>query len=235
MGSGKLGDHPITDLLIHGRQTLPQDICDLILEIHQLDPDAFEYEDVIRMQGRPTLDVRNYGDWFAWKRGEELDQARSFLARKLEFALQVQTITDPVAEQLATRVREEFPQWLKYEQSEKRSYNLNYPDPSRAGKRIKYSVFSIPTENPNSFSCLSLYTFPDAEFYWLNNLVQRYPSGEVQYVLDFLHDMINERIVIKEFCSQHLLLGQLLLDSSWSDSLPIGELVVKSLTWRRDL
>jgi hypothetical protein len=70
MANGKLGDHPITDLLIHGRHPFPPDIEEMILEIVRLDP------------GR-TFD--GFGAKpFDWEAGKNLEEARALLRKTLE-------------------------------------------------------------------------------------------------------------------------------------------------------
>jgi hypothetical protein len=70
MPNGKIGDHPITDLLVHGLHPFPQEIEDLILEIRRRDPDATFHE-----FGVKPMD---------WQRGEGLDEARRILRQKLD-------------------------------------------------------------------------------------------------------------------------------------------------------
>jgi hypothetical protein len=38
MPNGKIGDHPITDLLIHGKHPFPSDIEEMIRKLHAIDP-----------------------------------------------------------------------------------------------------------------------------------------------------------------------------------------------------
>jgi hypothetical protein len=70
MPNGKHGDHPITDLLVHGAYPFPADIEEMILEIVKLDPNA-------------TFDGFGWKP-FDWEEGKNLDEARSLLGKKLE-------------------------------------------------------------------------------------------------------------------------------------------------------
>ncbi len=78
MSYAKPGDHPLMDLLAFGRRRLPDDICDLVLEIYRLDPTAFHQAS--RNTGAGD------GDWYAWEKGERLDEAATFLTAKLKAA-----------------------------------------------------------------------------------------------------------------------------------------------------
>ena len=64
MPNGKIGDHPITDMLIHGRHPFPDDIEQMLRKLIDLDPAAVD-----RLGGAP----------FDWERGKHLDQARTRL------------------------------------------------------------------------------------------------------------------------------------------------------------
>lgn len=76
MANGKLGDNPLTDLVVHGQHPFPADIEELLLQIHSLG----------RRQGRWPLGE----NWpfspreFEWERGSDLDDARRLLSHLLE-------------------------------------------------------------------------------------------------------------------------------------------------------
>jgi hypothetical protein len=86
MANGKHGDHPLTDLLHYGERTMPGWVCDLVLEIHALDPTAFHESAGLELPIDLDEYKRENGDWFAWERGENLDFAREFLGAKLNAA-----------------------------------------------------------------------------------------------------------------------------------------------------
>jgi hypothetical protein len=69
MPNGKIGDHPITDLLIHGRHPFPQEIEDMILEI-------------VRLDSSRTFDGLGTKP-FDWEEGKNLDEARELLGKTI--------------------------------------------------------------------------------------------------------------------------------------------------------
>jgi|GEM_PF-2617722 len=46
MPNGKHGDHPLSDLMIHGHNTFPDDIRQLIVELYQLDKERALYSEL---------------------------------------------------------------------------------------------------------------------------------------------------------------------------------------------
>ena len=83
--NGKPGDHPLTDLFDYGKCTLPEWMCELILQIHALDPDAF-VEKIESLPSNWNEHRREHGDWFSWANGQRLNEAREFLENKLKAA-----------------------------------------------------------------------------------------------------------------------------------------------------
>ena len=73
---------------------MPDWVCDLVLEIHALDPTAFHGPGL-----KIPFDLQEYnrvnGDWFAWVKGENLDFAREFLQAKLKAARKKAGKADP--------------------------------------------------------------------------------------------------------------------------------------------
>jgi hypothetical protein len=76
MPNGKIGDNPLTDLLIHGLHPFPADIEEMLLRVDALG----------REPGRWPLGE----NWpyspkeFEWERGENLDEARRLLTHLIE-------------------------------------------------------------------------------------------------------------------------------------------------------
>ncbi|HVL40472.1 MAG TPA: hypothetical protein VM328_13865 [Fimbriimonadaceae bacterium] len=89
--------HPLDALLERGVRPYPDDICDMILRIHARDPKVLartahtrdlspdEIAEVIAEEDR----------WARWGRGEDLEEARSFLQGKLD---ELDTIHEPSPE-----------------------------------------------------------------------------------------------------------------------------------------
>lgn len=68
MPNGKIGDHPITDIIVHRRRVFSPQIDDLIREI-------------VKAGGRPQLD--GLVDWFAPPAGDELLRLLTALRQSL--------------------------------------------------------------------------------------------------------------------------------------------------------
>lgn len=68
MPNGRLGDHPLTDLLVHGMHPFPLDMEEMILRIHELSPSTLRE---LRLEP------------FDWERGKNLRRGRCWLRRKL--------------------------------------------------------------------------------------------------------------------------------------------------------
>lgn len=78
MPNGKLGDHPLTDMLVHGLHPFPADIEALLREILRLQP---QFPD----GRRPYLEQLEWEKRFwAWARGDRLDEDHAELARELK-------------------------------------------------------------------------------------------------------------------------------------------------------
>ncbi len=78
MANGKPGDHPITDMLIHGKHPFPLDMENSIRQILELAPDfpddGRRYVDQVRWEER----------FFDWKSGKNIEEGRIALAGALE-------------------------------------------------------------------------------------------------------------------------------------------------------
>jgi hypothetical protein len=77
MANGKPGDHPITDMLVHGMHPFPADIEQMVRKLLSLNPqfpdDGRRYNEQVEWDNR----------FFAWERGEGLDEGRSALKTEL--------------------------------------------------------------------------------------------------------------------------------------------------------
>lgn len=71
MPNGRPGDHPLTDLFIHGQHPFPADMEEMLLELRRLDPGC----------GRHLQD-----DAFAWEQGRRLDEGRAKIRELLQRA-----------------------------------------------------------------------------------------------------------------------------------------------------
>jgi hypothetical protein len=76
MPNGRLGDDPLSDLLIHGRHPFPPDIEALLLQVEALGrrPDRWPLGE------NWPFDPRQ----LSWERGEDLDEARRLLTKLIE-------------------------------------------------------------------------------------------------------------------------------------------------------
>ena len=78
MPNGKPGDHPITDMLVHGMHPFPTDMEDLLRQVLLLDPNFPDgkryYVEQVRWEHR----------FFDWERGKNLDEGRIALHKILE-------------------------------------------------------------------------------------------------------------------------------------------------------
>jgi len=82
MANGKRGDHPLSDYTIYKDRRLPDEILELVDQIRAIDPEAF-YEREYPEPWSTEAYAKIHGDWFAWEKGEKLDEAREFLLKKL--------------------------------------------------------------------------------------------------------------------------------------------------------
>lgn len=69
MPNGKPGDHPLTDMLIHGAHPFPADIEELLRQIHATKPEALNRLDTLL---------------FDLEGGRRLDEGRTTLRQILE-------------------------------------------------------------------------------------------------------------------------------------------------------
>ena len=73
MANGKPGDHPLTDMLVHGKHPFPMDIEEMLREVLALDPIFADgnrrYVDQVEWDRR----------FFDWERGQNLDEGRKVL------------------------------------------------------------------------------------------------------------------------------------------------------------
>ena len=72
MPNGKPGDHPLTDLLAHGKHRFPPDMEEMILRLLHLDPRLLMGEGAV-----------SYREWADWEAGRNLDAGRAKLKRLL--------------------------------------------------------------------------------------------------------------------------------------------------------
>ena len=63
MPNGKIGDHPLTDLFVHGIRRFPDDICEMLLKIRFHTKQLNVFDDI-------------GVDWDALERGKNLAEAR---------------------------------------------------------------------------------------------------------------------------------------------------------------
>lgn len=78
MPNGKPGDHPLTDMLVHGMHPFPDDIEQLLRQILNLDP---RFPDGTR----PYVDQIEWARRFQrWERGKDLQEGRSALTAVLK-------------------------------------------------------------------------------------------------------------------------------------------------------
>ena len=76
--NGRPGDHPLTDLLVHGMHPFPEDMEKMLREILALDPD---FPDGRRPYAEGVEWMKMFG---AWARGEQLDEGRESLRLVLD-------------------------------------------------------------------------------------------------------------------------------------------------------
>lgn len=235
MANGKPGDHPLSDLLLHGIRAFPSDICDLVLQIVDKDALAFQQEDPIRHETSWQEREVRYGRWFNWEKGEDLEGARAFLARKLALASVIQPVRDPSADLVRDEILERFPEWNVKARQETMTYGLEQ-DQALSGKRVHFEVFTVQIPAPAvRHTILSVYTYPEPEVYWGNSLIRRYRRGEADLVVGFLVDLTEDRIVILESIRGDDLVGARASDPRladwWKGQSPSGRVI----TWNRQL
>jgi len=70
MVNGRLGDHPLTDMLVHGKHPFPKDMEKMLREILEFDPIFPDgkryYVDQVRWDQR----------FWEWAKGKNLDEGR---------------------------------------------------------------------------------------------------------------------------------------------------------------
>lgn len=73
MPNGRAGDHPLTDMLVHGRHPFPADMEELLREVLALDP-------IFPDGKRPYVEQVHWYDRISdWARGQKLDEGRQAL------------------------------------------------------------------------------------------------------------------------------------------------------------
>jgi hypothetical protein len=78
MPNGKPGDHPLTDMLIHGKHPFPADMEEMLRKILQLDP---IFPDGKRRFADQVRWLERFDDW---ERGKNLDEGRKALKQVLD-------------------------------------------------------------------------------------------------------------------------------------------------------
>jgi hypothetical protein len=91
MANGRPGDHPLMDYLLYKKDNLPEEVARLVDKIQEIDPTALYQRtepDMFAADGTWILDRYREanGDWFAWERGENLDEAVVSLENRLKEA-----------------------------------------------------------------------------------------------------------------------------------------------------
>ena len=77
MPNGTLGDHPLTDMLVHGKHPFPSDIEAMLREVLAIQPHFPDGR-------RPYVEQLRWDDRFwEWSRGEGLDEGRDALRQVL--------------------------------------------------------------------------------------------------------------------------------------------------------
>ena len=76
MPNGKIGDNPLSDLVIHGVSSFPPDIEELLLAINSIGKSLGRYPLGENWPFSPKE--------FQWGKGKKLDEARELLAHYLE-------------------------------------------------------------------------------------------------------------------------------------------------------
>ncbi len=69
MPNGKIHDHPISDILIHGLKPFPDDLVEMVKRPYAAQPTAIHEIDALAP--------------FEWEQGRHLDEARETLSRLL--------------------------------------------------------------------------------------------------------------------------------------------------------
>ncbi len=76
MPNGKPGDHPITDMMVHGKHPFPPEIEELVRQLHEITPHWYE------SGNRAEVDAWNKR-FFEWERGEAIAEGLAVLRAKL--------------------------------------------------------------------------------------------------------------------------------------------------------
>ena len=75
MPNGKIGDNPLTDLVIHGAHPFPSAIEEILLKIHEIGKAIGRF---------PLGENWPYSpEEFEWERGKKIDEARELLSNYL--------------------------------------------------------------------------------------------------------------------------------------------------------
>ena len=78
MVNGRLGDDPLTDMLVHGKHPFPKDIEKMLREVLELDPEFPDGKRYYVEQVRWLERISN------WAKGKNLDEGRGELKKILE-------------------------------------------------------------------------------------------------------------------------------------------------------
>lgn len=189
MANGRPGDHPLSDFLVHGYRVFPEDINVLLDQIIAIDPEAFETAPAPTHGPLPHHEyLRQFGDWWTWMDGSDIEAARRFLHEKLELAKRLTIRRDADAERVAAAIHDAFPGWLR--QKFAYTHPLDDPNPDLAGVRVPFDAFVFPFGE--EFAGVNTYPHP-VVWRTTQDILASFEPGDADGVVAKLRELAAER------------------------------------------
>lgn len=215
MANGRPGDHPLTDLIVHGYDVFPSHIRSLILELNAMDPAAFNPEDSTRRRQYHGAHSPASADWHAWAEGEKSEEAEAFLKEKLNVARRLKVRRDAAADYLVKSILQVYPEWKGSLLAMTHTNSSDFPVEELQCVRTVFDAILVSHPDNNVSGVLTIYSSPEPEIFWNSDPIKRFAPGDSPGVLAFLAQLFNEEIYILQSTWGYMPSGAKAFESHW--------------------
>lgn len=233
MANGRPGDHPLTDLFVHGYEVFPPHIRALMLELNALDPAAFDPEDATRRSqfngGKATASP----NWHAWAVGENPTEAEAFVQEKLTVARNLKVRRDPAADCLVESILEAYPEWRGSLLAMNHTNPSDFPIEELRCVRTVFDSILVSHPDTKVSGVLRIYSSPEPEVYWNSDLLERFAPGDANGVLKFLDQLFKEDVYILQSTWGYMPAGAACFEAHWFKH--DGKPTMTKLGWKSGL